>query len=86
MASIPIPQWGAALHLRKDSFCIVTINGVANFYRIKEGHLELRVTGPGYQQPFWRRLPPEAVLQHVALQTPVATWLQNRAETMREAA
>jgi hypothetical protein len=73
---IPIPQWSAILEFENDAFSIRHLSGVANYYRIRNQHLELRVIGPAYQDERWRKVPPEAVLQHVQLRTPLASWLE----------
>ena len=78
MTNIPIPQWNAVLHFSSEELSIVEISGIENDYRIRDGHVELRVIGPAYHDMQWHRVPPEAVLQHLELQTPVASWLQNR--------
>jgi len=86
MQSIPIPQWNAMLHFTREELSIVQVVGVENSYRIRDEHLEFRVVGPGYEDMEWHRVPPEAVLQHVMLQTPVASWLQNRIGGLQKAA
>lgn len=50
------------------------LDGSFAFYRIRGGSLE-RIQG---QERAWTEVPPEDILQHLVLHTPVAVWLESR--------
>jgi len=82
ISHIAIPQWSAVLYLESERFSLIGLSGTGNYYRIRNGQLELRVIGPAYNDTRWHRVPPEALRQHLELRTPVATWLSERGNAL----
>jgi hypothetical protein len=57
-----------------SGIAVQSLDGSNSFYRIRSERLERREDGWGR----WCEVPPEDILQHVILQTPVGTWLSSR--------
>jgi len=50
------------------------LDGTFAFYRVREGRLE-KIEGG---ERDWSQVPPEDILQHLVLRTPVGIWLESR--------